>query len=415
MTTAGLARGLGRSYGDAALPAGEGKVWDARFRSKFIAFDPATGILEAESGVSLETILRYFIPKGFFLPVTPGTMFVTLGGAVASNVHGKNHHKAGSIENFIEGLSVFTPVGRFNCSPTEKPDLFRTTVGGYGLTGLIEKVRLRLRKVESAYVVTRNLKAPGLSALFDLFRQNDERHEFSVAWLDTLAKGRNLGRGILILGDHADAIQTAQMRDRLLFQRKPKVSVPAPPPEFFLNALFLSMFNGIFYALGKRGDRQSLTDYEDFFYPLDKILNWNRLYGKRGFFQYQFVIPDPKGEEGVEECLAYMAEAGMGSFLSVLKRCGDDTVGLPFARRGYTLALDIPFRGGETLAKMKRLDQLVLKYGGRVYLTKDARLSPETFRAMFPEFPGWRKIMLTYNPDRVFWSSLAERLRLSEP
>lgn len=404
-----LPRGLGRSYGDASLPAAGHPFVDTRFLDRFMRLDPVTGTLEAEAGVSLQDVLEAALPKGFFLPVTPGTRWVTLGGALASNVHGKNHHHRGSIENFVEWLEVATPAGLLRCSRAERPDLFAATVGGYGLTGLITRAALRLKPVASPRIRGRGLRRPTLDALFEAFRRNDA-DEYSVAWIDTLARGASLGRGVLLLGDHAEADprrpgSPADASHELL-------NIPFPAPAGLLRPWALRLFNAAYYHL-PRSEKGSLQGYAGYFYPLDLLGNWNRLYGKRGFFQYQCVIPDTHGEAGVEECLRFLADHGMGSFLAVLKRCGDDRVLLPFCRTGYTLALDIPHRGEETLRRLNALDGIVMKHDGRVYLTKDARLPKETFRAMYPEWRAWMDVVRRYNPG-VGRSRLSERLGLWE-
>lgn len=416
-----LPRGMGRSYGDASLPASGASFLDARGLDRFLAFDPATGVLEAEAGVTLHSLLQTFVPRGWFPPVTPGTRWVTLGGAVASNVHGKNHHHAGSIERFVEGLEVATPTGTFTCSPTERPDLFRATLGGYGLTGIVTRVRLRLRRVASPRVRVRSVRAATLAGLFDAFRAHDAAHEYSVAWVDTLARGRSLGRGILHLGDHADREAGDARTDARAGRNVAKdagdgilFDVPFPAPSGLLQPFALRAFNTAYYRIPRPSTLHE-ADYAGFFYPLDRIGNWNRLYGPRGFHQYQFVIPDGAAgaaEAGVEECLHFLASQDMGSFLAVLKRCGDDRVMLPFCRSGYTLALDIPHRGDDTLRKLEQLDALVLRHGGRVYLTKDARLPRDTFRAMYPEWTQWMQTVRRYNPGGVVRSHLSERLDL---
>lgn len=404
-----LARGLGRSYGDASLPVKGQSSVNALALDKFAAFDTETGLLEAESGISLQSLLKVFIPRGFFPAVTPGTQYVTLGGMAASNVHGKNHHVVGSIEHAVTGLQVETAVGLFDCSREALPDLFHATLGGYGLTGLIRKVSMRLKPIESSSIKTRTLRATCLRDLFDLFRAHDQGWDYSVAWLDALARGGAMGRGILMLGRHATRDEA---RGRLVASAKPKIRIPFDFPSFLLNPLFMRMFNSAYYLAGRRGSEYRVENYEPFFYPLDAILEWNKVYGKSGFFQHQFVIPDPRGEEGMEHCLHFLSSKGLGSFLSVLKRCADDTVALPFCKTGYTLALDIPNRSTPTLQALDELDAIVLKYGGRVYLTKDARMRPDTFRAMYPEASEWVKALRKYNPEKRFNSRMAERLKI---
>jgi FAD/FMN-containing dehydrogenase len=412
-----LPRGLGRSYGDVSLPGADARFLDTRFLDRFIGFDPATGVLEVEAGVSLHSVLEAMVPRGFFLPVTPGTRWVTLGGAVASNVHGKNHHHAGSIERFVVSLEVATPAGVFRCSPTERPDLFRATVGGYGLTGLITRVGLRLKPIASPRIRTRAVRARGLQDLFAAFRVHDAGYEYSVAWVDTLASGKNLGRGLLLLGNHAEAdARTAGPNGA---PPRPFLNVPFSAPAAILRPWALRLFNAAYYH-APRPAGEKTEAYGGFFYPLDAVDNWNRMYGPAGFFQYQCVIPDREGdgregaEKGIEACLRFLARNGLGSFLAVLKRCGDDDVTLPFCKRGYTLALDIPNRGDATLRRLEELDHIVLEFGGRVYLTKDARLSKETFRAMYPEWMTWMEIVRRYNPEGSGRSRMSERLGLWE-
>ncbi len=403
-----LPRGRGRSYGDAGLPAPGHLSVNSAELDHFISFDPVSGILEAEAGITLERILRFCVPRGFFLPVTPGTQFVSLGGALASNVHGKNHHRTGSIEHFVSEAEIATPSGVLTCSREQNPDLFRATLGGYGLTGMITRVRLQLRPIETGRMECLRVRARNLEDMFRLFREHDANYEYSVSWLDALAKGRNLGRGILMLGNHAQADE----KPNTSFPKKSfKARVPFAMPGFLRSPNLLTAFNGAFYRFSKNGG-PFREGYEAFFYPLDRILDWNLLYGKNGFLQYQCALPDPHGEDGVLACLNFLSGNRLGAFLSVLKRCGDDEVLLPFCGRGYTLALDIPFRGAETLKALDRLDEVVLKYGGKVYLTKDARLKPETFRAMYPEYKGWMETVRRYNPDGKSSSRMAERLEL---
>jgi len=421
-----LPRGRGRSYGDAGLPAAGHRAVNSRCFRRVLSFDASTGVVDAEAGVTLKALLAIVLPRGFFLPVTPGTMDVTLGGALASNVHGKNHHRVGSIERFVIEAEVATPVGTFTCSPSERSDLFRATVGGYGLTGFIVRAKLRLMPVATAQVEALRLRAPDLESMFALFARHDHAYEYSVAWLDTLARGRSLGRGVLMLGNHAapSGLGSGGSGEPggpggpgadLAMRPRRALAVPFALPGFAFNRPALTAFNGLFYRCSRAG--RSREPLEAFFYPLDRIRDWNRLYGRRGFFQYQCAIPDPKGEAGMREVLDLLARERLGAFLSVLKRCGDDEALLPFCKRGYTLALDVPYRGPATLAALDRLDELVIRYGGRVYLTKDARLSPAAFRAMYPEASAFMATVRHYNPEAGGGggrcdSRLAQRLEL---
>jgi decaprenylphospho-beta-D-ribofuranose 2-oxidase len=408
-----LPRGRGRSYGDAGLPA-HGHLAIQSYRlDRLLSFNPFSGVLDAEAGVGLEAILRIALPRGFFLPVTPGTMAVSLGGAIASNVHGKNHHHSGSLEHFILELEVATPTGTLLCSPEVHPELFRATVGGYGLTGFITRAKLRLKPVETDRMDCLRIRAPGLDSLFALLAKHDAGYEYSVAWLDTLARGRSRGRGILMLGNHAPpgpASVAGDTGSSVAAHGPARLRVPFPLPRAFLNRPLLSAFNAAFHRFSASG--RSREGFAGYFYPLDRIRDWNLMYGRAGFLQYQCVIPDPRGEDGIAAALGFLSDNGLGAFLSVLKRCGDDAVMLPFCRKGYTLALDIPFRGEATLRLLDRLDALVIGYGGRVYLTKDARLKPDAFRAMYPESGAWMETVRRYNPEAKSNSRLAERLEL---
>lgn len=410
-----LPRGLGRSYGDAGLPADGHLAVNSGALDRLLSFDSGTGVLAAEAGVTLVRILEVFVPKGWFLPVTPGTAHVTLGGAVASNVHGKNHHRSGSLENFLESVEVMTPQGTFDCSADSRPELFRATVGGYGLTGFITRVRLRLKPIRSARVVCLRERARGLDGLFRLFGKRDAEWEYSVAWLDTLATGASLGRGILMLGNHEEP-PAGESAPRLSAEADAAggatLKVPAPMPGSLLNPGLLSLCNSAFFRFS-RGGGPSPEGFASFFYPLDRIRDWNLLYGPKGFYQYQAAFPDP-AEDAVAAALDFLSRSRLGAFLSVLKRCGDDLALLPFCRRGYTLALDIPARGEETLRLLDRLDDLVIRHRGRVYLTKDARLPKDAFRAMYPEWRGFMAAVKRFDPAGAGRSRMAERLGLWE-
>lgn len=407
-----LPRGKGRSYGDASLPALGHRAINTSGANRLLSFNPATGILDAEAGVTLSTVLAVSIPRGYFLPVTPGTMYVTLGGALASNVHGKNHHRVGSIEHFVLEIEVHTPIGNLVCSREKHPELFWTTLGGYGLTGCITRAKIQMKPVMGSGMDVLRLRAPDIEGLFKLFAKYDADFEYSVAWLDTLARGASLGRGVIMLGNHSSALESQSQAKTRPSSGKFKSRIPFAMPGIVVNRPFLAAFNALFYATAPRHGRVVKEDFEGFFYPLDRIADWNLLYGKLGFFQYQCMIPDPKGEAGILTCLRFLSDNRLGAFLSVLKRCGDDEVMLPFCKRGFTLALDIPNRGPKTLRHLDKLDELVIGFQGRVYLSKDARLSSESFRAMYPESQAWMKVVRKYNPEAKSNSRMAERLQL---
>ena len=407
-----LARGAGRSYGDAAQLEG-GNLICAGGLDHFHSFDPETGVLECEAGVTLDEIQRRFLPRGWMLPVTPGTRFVQLGGAVAADVHGKNHHRVGSLAHHLEALLLLTASGEtVECGPRKQRDLFLATVGGMGLTGMILRVRLRLRKTTSAWIHQRQVQTRNLDETLELFTSLDAQYEYSVAWLDCAARGRNLGRGVGFFGNSVPAHEPELPADPLRIPRKRYWNVPGTfPGGLFLNGMSLAAFNTFYHRTHPAGEK--LVDLFSFFYPLDQVLHWNRLYGRRGFLQYQFVVAGAEAERGLRRILETIAAAGRGSFLAVLKRFGaglGDGL-LSFPRSGYTLALDFPWDPG--LEKfLERLDRLVLDYGGRVYLAKDARLRAGVFREMYPEFPRWREIRRRFDPAGCWRSDLERRLEM---
>lgn len=405
-----VARGLGRSYGDAALNAGAGVVACERL-NRFIAFDPETDALECEAGVSLAEIVRHFLPRGYFLPVTPGTKFVTLGGAIAADVHGKNHHRDGTIANFVEEFTLLTPAGEvLTCSPARNADVFWATVGGMGLTGVILTAKLRLRRVETAYVLVDYQKARNLEEALALFAESDEQYQYSVAWIDCLAGGGEMGRAVLMRGNHAPASALPpRVRDPLALPRKGWRGVPVDAPSGLLNRFTVAAFNAVYY--GRHRDvRGQAVDLETFFYPLDSIHHWNRMYGRRGFVQYQVALPLESGPQGLTELLRRLAGSRRPSFLAVLKRFGPANPGLlSFPFQGYTLALDLPVAPG-LVPFLHQLDRVVLQHGGRVYLAKDAVLTPESFAAMYPNLERFRQVKARLDPQGLLSSSLARRV-----
>ncbi len=379
--------GLGRSYGDSCLNDGN-IVLDTRPLSCFISFDEQSGILRAEAGVSLAEILEIFVPRGWYLPVSPGTKFVTLGGAVANDIHGKNHHRAGTFGNHVLGLGLRRSTGELlTCSPTEHVDLFRATIGGLGLTGLILWVEIRLIRISSSYLHTRNIKFGNLNEFLAISHQTDPLFEYSVAWVDCIADGSSMGRGIFMAGNFA---QSEPSRKR----RSLQLSVPCDAPNFVLNPLSMKLFNTVYYNLQRSKTVDAHTHYEPFFYPLDSVLHWNRIYGKRGFFQYQLVVPFDNDGAALKEIFTHISRSRRASFLAVLKTFGDiKSPGLlSFPRKGVTLALDFPNDGEPTLKLMEDLDRIVSDAGGALYPAKDARMSRSLFEQSFPllrEFEKW--------------------------
>jgi decaprenylphospho-beta-D-ribofuranose 2-oxidase len=410
-----IARGLGRSYGDAAISS-EGVTLLIERLNRLLAFDPASGELRCESGVTIEDLLNHFLPRGFFPPVTPGTKYVTIGGALAADVHGKSHHKDGSFSRHVNWFNLLLASGEtVRCSRQERPELFWATLGGMGLTGIITDVSLQMKPVESGYVSVDYEKAPNLDAALERFENSDEQYTHSVAWIDCLTRGASLGRSVLMRGNWA---RESDLPPRLAagplnLKASARMGVPFDAPGFLLNPLSVKVFNAVFYHRHRTG-RNILVPYEPFFYPLDKIRNWNRLYGKRGFLQYQCVLPYKGGREGLIRILELLSSEGHASFLAVLKRFGEAEGGqlLSFPRPGYTLAVDLPRDGERQDRLLENLDRVVLEGGGRVYLAKDARLSAETFQGMYPEARRWLEIKRRIDPERRFTSALSNRLGL---
>ncbi|CAA0113935.1 Decaprenylphosphoryl-beta-D-ribose oxidase [Starkeya nomas] len=374
-----LAGGLRRSYGDSCLNA-DGALIDVSALDRFIAFDPATRLLTAEAGVSLAQVLAFAIPRGLFLPVTPGTKFVTLGGAVANDVHGKNHHGAGTFGRWVRALTLLRSDGsNRELTPEDESGLFAATIGGLGLTGVIATVTVELQPISSSHMVTETIPFANLGEFFRLARDSDAAHAYSVAWIDCLASGGDLGRGLLTLADHA-----AEGPLEVAGRQGP--SIPFDFPEIALNRYSIAAFNRLYHYAGAAKAGRRVVSYDPYFYPLDAIRNWNRLYGRRGMYQYQSVVPPEAAPEATREMLRTIARAGTGSFLAVLKTFG--AVASPgllsFPREGTTLALDFPNRGPETLALLSRLDAIVREAKGRLYPAKDGRLPPDLFHAGYP-------------------------------
>ncbi|WP_137933197.1 FAD-binding oxidoreductase [Mesorhizobium comanense] len=378
-----LAYGNGRSYGD-SCQNGAGAVVDMRSLSRIRAFNAETGVLEADAGVMLSDIIAHAAPYGFFPAVVPGTQFVTLGGAIANDVHGKNHHRRGTFGCHVEGFTLLRSDGKtYRCSATDNPRLFRATTGGMGLTGLILSASIRLMRVHSLDIVERATPFGGLGEYFDLAEAADQANEYAVAWIDQLAGGRKSGRGVLFTGNHAEHGSHAASG------AGGNLSVPFQPPFNILNRPFLTAFNAAYRWRKGRSTTPRQAGYQGFFFPLDGVRDWNRLYGPKGLFQHQSVVPEDAARIVVPEMLAAARRAGQGSFLTVLKRFGAvRSPGLlSFPRPGYTLTLDFSNRGAGTLALLTQLDRITIAAGGAVNPYKDARMSAATFAASFPEWP----------------------------
>ena len=367
-----IARGNGRCYGDASLSE---HIFSTKRLNKFISFDRLNGVIECESGVLLSEILEVIVPQGYFLYVTPGTKFISVGGAIASDVHGKNHHAEGCFSEFVEAFSLLNENSEvITCSRTENTDKFWATIGGMGLTGIILSAKFKLKNIETAYIRQESIKAQNLDEIFKLFEES-ESWTYNVAWIDCLQTGKNIGRSILMRGEHAFKHELPKKLQQKPLRLKQKFipKVPFYFPDFMLNKWSVRLFNYLYFNKQKRKEIKNFVDYETFFYPLDVVNDWNKIYGKKGFIQYQMVIPKAQGKEGMRKILDTIAKSGNGSFLAVLKLFGKENplAYNAFPLEGYTLALD--FKVNSKLTKLVAdLDEIVEEFGGRIYLTKDS-------------------------------------------
>ncbi|MDE2165130.1 MAG: FAD-binding oxidoreductase [Alphaproteobacteria bacterium] len=404
-----IARGNGRAYGDAALNADA--TLDLRHRDRFVGFDDATGVLEAEAGTLLADMLDALVPRGWFPAVTPGTKFVTLGGMLAADVHGKNHHKAGAIGDHVESLRLAVADGSVRrCARDENPALFAATLGGMGLTGVILSARVKLRPIETAYIRQETLRARDLDEIMALFEASRD-WTYTVAWIDCLARGRDLGRALLYRGEHArrEELPDDRRAEPLRVPPRRPHRVPIDFPALTLNRWSVTAFNRLYYGRARPG--AAIVDYDRFFYPLDAILDWNRLYGRSGFVQYQCVLPKSASRAGLAALLERVAAAGAGSFLSVLKLLGPGRGMLSFPMEGYTLALDFP-ADPANLVLMTELDAIVAAHGGRIYLAKDARVAAADFRRGYDDLAAFGAVRAAVDPGGKFASLQSRRLGL---
>ncbi|MFK0206701.1 FAD-dependent oxidoreductase [Agrobacterium sp. NPDC090283] len=406
-----IARGNGRAYGDSAI--NPFSTISMKYFNHMVSFDPKTGQLVAEAGVLLGDIIKTFLPKGWFPMVTPGTKFVTLGGMIAADVHGKNHHKEGSFRTCVDWIDVLDVNGEITrCSREMNIDLFEYTLGGMGLTGIILRAAFRLRRVGTSWVRQTTVPAPNLQAAMEVFEKYKDA-TYSVAWIDCLGRGKNLGRSLIMLGEHASISDLPAKHIGEPFEQpeKRQVRFPITMPSGILNRVSVSLFNQLYYKNGARKAGESLVDCDSYFYPLDTILGWNRIYGRNGFAQFQCVLPLDRSERGICALLDAISLAGAGSFLAVLKKLGPQESRFSFPMEGYTLALDFPI-SQKTLTLLNRLDEIAIENGGRFYLAKDSRMSARTLRVS-----DERAEKFVQNRDEKGWrgrfiSSQAERLSI---
>ena len=399
---AALAFGCGRSYGDSCL-AESGHVLAMQNMDRVLAADWETGVVIAQAGLTLAELIRIALPRGWFLPVTPGTKFVTLGGAVANDVHGKNHHVMGTFGRHVRCLAIYrSDEGVTQCSPSQRPDLFAATVGGLGLTGVILAIELQLRRVDSSEIKQRSIRFGEFNEFFELSQAQDASHEYTVAWIDCLASGKQAGRGYYIAGNHAQKglIELAPLG---------ALRMPFDPPFSLVNSFSLRTFNTLYYHRQRKKEVASLVGYDPFFYPLDRLQQWNRMYGRAGFQQYQCVVPQQHGREAIRAVMQQISKSGTGSFLAVLKQCGvlASPGLLSFPLHGVSLALDFPQRDQVNERLFKKLDALVHEAGGRLYPAKDAHMSAAHFKQAYPQ---WESVETLRDPQLLsrFWKRVTQ-------
>jgi len=408
-----LARGLGRAYGDAALNENAGVVLTPAL-DRLLAFDEHTGVLRAEAGLSLAQVLELFVPRGWFLPVVSGTKFVTLGGAIACDIHGKNHHRVGCFSGFVDEFELLLASGEtLLCSHTQNAEAFWATVGGMGLTGIILSAQIRLQKIETAYIHTSYVRTANLEGTLAQFGENDPA-TYSAAWIDCLSSGDSLGRSVLIRGEHASEadLRAAGMGGEPLDYATPKgKSVPRDLPDFALNPFTVKAFNALYYA--QHGDKKQVVGLEPFFWPLDSVGGWNKIYGARGFVQYHCILPFQTSRDGLTKLLETISHSGRAAFLAVLKLYGpQNEAPLSFPLAGHSLALDLPASDGIT-EFCHQLDAITLEHGGRCYLAKDSTLDAKTFAQMYPRLGEFITTKQKLDPRSRFQSSLSRRLQIA--
>ncbi len=408
-----IARGRGRSYGDAAQNAG-GAVLDMTAAPPTVLLDPASGVVTAGGGTTLDALMRELLPRGWFVPVTPGTRHVTVGGAVAADIHGKNHHVDGSWMDHVSAITLALPGGEERTiTPHDDGAAFWATAGGMGLTGVVTRCTFDAIPVETSRMVVDTTRLPDLDAVLAAMTASDARRRYTVAWLDVLATGRSFGRGVLTAGDHAPATAVADDGDAArAFGPGPGVPVPPLVPPGLLNRHSIRCFNELWFRRAPRREVEAVQSITTFFHPLDMARDWNRLYGRRGFVQWQCVVPDD-ATLTLRAVIERLGRAGAASFLTVLKRFGAADPGpLSFPMPGWTLALDVPASTPGLAGALDELDRVVADAGGRIYLAKDSRLAPELLPRMYPRLDEWRAVRDRLDPRRELRSDLARRLDL---
>ncbi len=389
--------GMGRSYGDVCLLK-DGTLVKTTGMNRLLGFNPDTGVLTAEAGITLAQILDFAVPRGFFLPVTPGTKYVTLGGAIANDIHGKNHHVAGTFGCHVPQFELVRSDGtRLRCSPTENPEMYSATIGGLGLTGMITWAQLRLKPIVSRKIDYQGIQFHGIDEFLDLTTQS-QNIEYTVSWIDVTSTGKNFARGVFMQGDHS------KVPNELKTSPEPKLVFPIELPGWVLNGASVGTFNSVFFHKQMKERVSALQDYEPFFYPLDAVLKWNKMYGKRGLLQFQYVIPWEHAREGTIAILHAVAKSGLASFLAVLKAFGDvPSPGMmSFPKPGITLALDFPIKPEKSFALFDRLAEMTYEFGGRLYPAKDARMTAMQYQAFYPQ---WQRFARYKDPALTssFW------------
>jgi FAD/FMN-containing dehydrogenase len=405
-----IARGNGRSYGDSAI--NEKNTICMKNFNKFLSFDKETGVIVVESGVLLSEVIDALLSKGWFPLVTPGSKYVTIGGMVACNVHGKNHHKDGSFDSSLEWIEIINYEGKIlKCSRHANEDLFNWTIGGMGLTGIITKVAFRLRKVTSSWIKQKTIVTKNFEDSIRVFEENLDS-TYSVAWIDCLAKKKNLGRSLVMLGEHIEDhnLPDDKKTNPFFTKKKIKIRIPFHFLSFTLNFFTVKIFNSLYYFLKLLSGKDKIINWDSYFYPLDGLLDWNKIYGKKGFAQFQCVIPLQNAKTGIREILETTSSKNSGSFLAVLKRFGKQNSNISFPMEGYTLALDFPINN-KNLRLLDELDEIVLKNNGRFYLAKDSRMRSEVFKKSDKRIEQFIKFKNTQIKNK-FVSMQSERLKI---